>query len=77
MFKPEGVYAAMLTPFSDDGVINEKELRRVVDFLVQSGVHGLFPLGSVGESIHLTPEEKLRTIEIVVDHEHDGGGLRA
>lgn len=67
MFKPEGVYVAMLTPFSDDGSINEAELRRVVDFLAGSGVHGLFPLGSVGESIHLSHEEKLRMIEIVVD----------
>jgi len=67
MFKPEGVYVAMLTPFSDDGSINEDELRRVVDFLVESGVHGLFPLGSVGESIHLSHEEKLRMIEVVVD----------
>ena len=67
MFKPEGVYVAMLTPFSDDGSINEDELRRIVDFLVESGVHGLFPLGSVGESIHLNHEEKLRMIEVVAD----------
>jgi N-acetylneuraminate lyase/4-hydroxy-tetrahydrodipicolinate synthase len=67
MFKPEGVYVAMLTPFSDDGSISEGELRRIVDFLVESGVHGLFPLSTVGESIHMTHDERARMIEIVVD----------
>jgi 4-hydroxy-tetrahydrodipicolinate synthase len=67
MFKPEGVYVAMLTPFSADGSVNEPELRRMVDFLIQAGVHGLFPISSVGEFIHLTREEKVRMMEIVVD----------
>lgn len=67
MFKPEGVYAVLLTPFTDEGKVNEKELRRILDFLVASGIHGIFPLGSAGESIHLSRDEKVRTMEIVVD----------
>jgi len=67
MFKPEGVYAAMLTPFDDEGRINETELRNLVDWLVEEGINGLFPLGSVGEFIHLSFEEKVRVMEIVVD----------
>jgi len=67
MFKPEGVYVAMLTPFSADGTVNETQLRRMVDFLIEAGVHGLFPVSSVGEFIHLTREEKVRMMEIVVD----------
>jgi N-acetylneuraminate lyase/4-hydroxy-tetrahydrodipicolinate synthase len=67
MFKPEGVYVAMLTPFSPDGTVNEGELRRMVDFLIDAGVHGLFPISSVGEFIHLTREDKVRMMEIVVD----------
>jgi len=67
MFKPEGVYVAMLTPFSDDGTVNETVLRRIVDFLIDGGVHGLFPISSVGEFIHLTRDEKVRMMEIVVD----------
>ena len=62
MYKPEGIYVAMLTPFSDDGEINEEELRRIVEFLIQSGVHGLFPVSSVGEFIHMSREEKIRMI---------------
>ena len=47
--------------------MNEKELRRILDFLIASGIHGIFPLGSAGESIHLDRDEKVRTMEIVVD----------
>lgn len=67
MFKPEGIYVAMLTPFDQDGSINETELRRIVDFQIEAGVHGLFPVSSVGEFIHLDREEKVRLMEIVVD----------
>jgi 4-hydroxy-tetrahydrodipicolinate synthase len=67
MFKPEGVHVAMLTPFSADGTVNETELRKIVDFQIEAGVHGLFPVSSCGESIHMTREEKVRMMEIVVD----------
>jgi N-acetylneuraminate lyase/4-hydroxy-tetrahydrodipicolinate synthase len=67
MFKPEGVYVAMLTPFKEDGSLNEAELRRIVDFLVESGVHGLFPISSVGEFIHMTTDEKIRMMEVIAD----------
>jgi 4-hydroxy-tetrahydrodipicolinate synthase len=67
MFKPEGIYVAMLTPFTDDGVINEEELRRIVEFQITAGVHGLFPMGSVGEYIHMSRKEKIRMMEIIAD----------
>jgi N-acetylneuraminate lyase/4-hydroxy-tetrahydrodipicolinate synthase len=67
MFKPEGVYVAMLTPFDDEGSINEAELRRIVDFQIKGGVDGLFPISSVGEFIHMSREEKFRMMEIIVD----------
>jgi len=67
MFKPEGVYVAMLTPFDEDGALNEGELRRIVDFQIEGGVHGLFPISSVGEFIHMSREEKVRMMEIMVD----------
>jgi len=74
MFKPEGVYVAMLTPFHDDGSINEAELRRIVDFQIEAGVDGLFPVSSVGEFIHMQREEKIRLIEVVV--EQNNGRVR-
>jgi N-acetylneuraminate lyase/4-hydroxy-tetrahydrodipicolinate synthase len=67
MFKPEGVYVAMLTPFDENGSIHEGELRRIVDFQIEGGVDGLFPISSVGEFIHMGREEKFRMMEIIVD----------
>ena len=67
MYKPSGVYAAMLTPFKADGDINETVLRRMVDFMIAKGLHGLFPVSSVGEFAHMTFEQCCRFMEIVVD----------
>ena len=66
-FRPEGIYPAMVTPFDDKGDVNETELRKYVSWLIDSGVSGLFPLGSVGEFIHMSFEEKIKVMEIVVD----------
>lgn len=57
----------MVTPFDDKGNVNETELRKYVSWLIDSGVSGLFPLGSVGEFIHMSFEEKVKVMEIVVD----------
>lgn len=67
MFKPEGIYVAMLTPFKQDGRIHENEMRRMVDFQIENGVDGLFPVSSVGESIHMSREEKVALVEMVHD----------
>jgi len=67
MFKPEGIYVAMLTSFGQDGRIHEKEMRRIVDFQIGHGVDGLFPVSSVGESIHMTREDKVTLMEMVHD----------
>jgi dihydrodipicolinate synthase/N-acetylneuraminate lyase len=66
MFKPEGIYVAMMTPF-EDGTINEKVVRQMVDFVIEKGVNGIFPISSVGEFIHLDFEEKVYLMQIVHD----------
>jgi 4-hydroxy-tetrahydrodipicolinate synthase len=66
MFKPEGIYVAMMTPF-EDGTINEKVVRQMVDFVIEKGVHGIFPISSVGEFIHLDFDEKVYLMQIVHD----------
>lgn len=66
-FRPEGVYPAMVTPFHDNGTVNEEELRKYVSWMIEKGVDGLFPLGSMGEFIHLDFNEKVKVMEVVVD----------
>ena len=70
MFKPEGIYVAMMTPFID-GRVNEAVVREMVDFMVEKGVNGIFPISSVGEFIHLDFEEKVSLMRIV--HDQAGG----
>ena len=67
MFKPEGVYVAMITPFKEDGSLNDGEMRKIVDFQIEKGVDGLFPVSTCGEYIHMTREEKVQLMEVVYD----------
>lgn len=67
MFYPEGIFPAMITPYEQVGRVNEKELRRLIDFGIDRGLHGLFPVSSVGEGIHLEHDEKCRFMDIVMD----------
>ncbi len=66
-YRPEGVYPAMLTPFDENGAVNETVLRQLVGWLIEEGVSGLFPLGSSGEFIHFSFEEKVRIIELIIN----------
>jgi 4-hydroxy-tetrahydrodipicolinate synthase len=66
-FQPRGIIPAMVTPVTHDGKINVEALRKLTDYLIKGGVHGLFPVGSQGEFYALTFEEKKRVIEVVVE----------
>ncbi len=66
-FRPFGIIPAMVTPLNNDESIDEPALRRLTDHLISAGVHGLFAVGSQGEAYALTPAEKRKVIEIVVD----------
>lgn len=61
-----GIFPAVLTPFDSSGIA-EEALRRHIDFLIDAGVHGLYPVGSAGEGPLLDHERRKRVAEIVVD----------
>lgn len=65
--EPRGMVIPLLTPFKQDGTLDEKALRRLVRRLMAAGVHGLFPVGSSGEFWVLSREEGYATIEVVID----------
>lgn len=65
--KLQGIFTPTLVPLDDDGNINESELRRFISWLIEHGVHGLYPNGSSGEFTRFTPEERRRIGEIVLD----------
>lgn len=62
-----GIYCPNIVPLDPQGAIDEGELRRYVDWLIEKGIHGLYPNGSTGEFTRFTAEERRRIIEIVVD----------
>ena len=66
-FQPKGIVPAMVTPLTPDGKINVEALRKLTRYLIDGGVHGLFPVGSQGEFYALTFDEKKKVIEVVVE----------
>jgi 4-hydroxy-tetrahydrodipicolinate synthase len=62
-----GIYTPNLVPFRDDGRINEPELRRMFNWLIDKGISGLYPNGSTGEFIRLSFEERQRVIQIAAE----------
>lgn len=63
----QGIFTPNLVPYESSGGINESELRRYVDWLIDRGVHGLYPNGSTGEFTRFTPEERRRIVSIIAD----------
>ena len=64
---PSGIIPAMVTPFTKNLEVNEPALRRLVNHCIEGGVHGVFAVGSQGEFWALTPDEKRRIWEVVVE----------
>ena len=62
-----GVFTALVTPFSKNGSVDEKALRDLVDFQINEGISGLVPMGTTGESPTLNHDEHIHVIEIVID----------
>src|SRR5215216_3127747 len=61
-----GIYPILLTPFDDDGRIDEESLKSEVEFNLAAGVHGLgLALGS--EFLKMTEEERQHVTKIVVE----------
>jgi 4-hydroxy-tetrahydrodipicolinate synthase len=63
-----GVVPPVCTPLTPDGEVDERSLRRLVDHLVEGGVHGLFVLGSSSEAAFLTDHQRRAVVETVVNH---------
>ncbi|MBP2638385.1 MAG: Dihydrodipicolinate synthase [Firmicutes bacterium] len=66
-FKPKGIIPAMITPLTPEGKFNEKATRKLVNYLIAGGVHGLFIVGTTGEFYGMTPEEKKEVFQVVMD----------
>ena len=57
----------MATPLTKDGKIDARRLREFVDYLIDGGVDGLFPLGTTGEFALLSDDERREVAAVVID----------
>jgi 4-hydroxy-tetrahydrodipicolinate synthase len=67
MIKLRGCGTAIVTPFLADGSLDEKALRSLVAWQIESGIDFLVPCGTTGETPTLTHAEWLRVIEITIE----------
>src|SRR3989449_5517480 len=63
----QGTGTAMITPFKSDGSVDEKTLRRFVDFQIDGGIDMLLPCGTTGEGATLDADETDRVAQIVIE----------
>jgi 4-hydroxy-tetrahydrodipicolinate synthase len=61
-----GVGTALITPFKDDGALDEAALERFVDWQITEGVNFLVPCGTTGENPTLSADEHRRVVELTV-----------
>src|SRR4051794_1752189 len=54
----------MVTPFHENGEVDEEAFVRLLGFLAENGSDGVVVAGTTGESPTLTDEEKLRLFEL-------------
>ncbi len=60
IFRFEGIYTPVVTPYAADGGVNWDALAEVIEYLIEQGVHGLISGGSTGENYAQTVDERLQ-----------------
>ena len=58
---------ALVTPFTEDGSVDEKAFSEFIEWQIEQGTSGLVPVGTTGESPTLSHEEHKRVVEICVE----------
>jgi 4-hydroxy-tetrahydrodipicolinate synthase len=62
-----GSIVALVTPMHEDGEVAWDALDDLIEWHVQSGTHGIVPMGTTGESATLDTEEHLQVIKRTID----------
>lgn len=62
----KGAFTALVTPFSN-GQLDEDAYRKLIEWQIQSGINGVVPCGTTGESATMSHDEHKQVIRICVD----------
>ncbi len=65
--KFSGTGVAIVTPFRNDGSVDFKSLGKLLEHIIKGGVDYVVPLGTTGESVTLTKDEKKAVVNFVTD----------
>ena len=67
MVELKGVIPAITTPFNEDGSLDLDGFRKLVDIIIEDGVHGIVPNGCTGESWALSDDERAEIFKATVE----------
>jgi 4-hydroxy-tetrahydrodipicolinate synthase len=67
-----GCGTALVTPFTSDGAVDERNVRRLARRQIDAGVHFLVPCGTTGESPTLSEDERVRVVALVTEEAAGG-----
>jgi 4-hydroxy-tetrahydrodipicolinate synthase len=62
-----GSICPVITPFKEDGSIDEETFKQLIDWQIESGSHGISVTGTSGEPSSLTVEERKRVMKLAID----------
>jgi 4-hydroxy-tetrahydrodipicolinate synthase len=63
----EGAYTAIVTPFNKNGSVDDGRLKALIETQIESGIDGIVPVGTTGESPTLDYAEHEKVIELAVE----------
>lgn len=67
MMLKQGIYAALVTPFTKTGEVDYCETKKLVRHLINQNIEGFYVCGSTGEAFILSMDERKRILETVLE----------
>ena len=66
MKKLYGTVVPIVTPFEESGKVDLESLKNLTEYIIDSGLQGIYPCGTTGEMCLLSEEERKLVVETVV-----------
>jgi hypothetical protein len=64
-FIPRGIIPAVITPLTAEGKFSEKAMRKLIQYLINGGVHGLFVVGTTGEFMACHRKKNVKFLKLL------------